>query len=100
MKVSTSYSFHRLFRLAANRPALFITMMSPCGREMGREIALLHDAVDGMQGVRVELVRRRSLELRPIHFAVLDQAKFGIDGEVRQPVTRQDDPGTSASAVA
>ena len=55
-------------------------------RKVGDEIRVIHDAVDRMEELGIELAGRGVVDLGPFHGAVVHQAQVGVNGEVRERV--------------
>ena len=60
--------------------------------KVGDEIRVVHDAVDRMEELGIELVGRGVVDLGPFHGAVVHQTKIGVNGEIRERVGRRSEP--------
>ena len=78
-----------LLTLRGQNPHLIHDDQIAMGCQVGHEIRVVHDAVDRMQELRIELARYRVVDLRPFHGAIVHQAEVGIDGEVGERVGRR-----------
>ena len=92
LEVSDVVNLPLFLAFRGQNPGLVHNHQLAVRREMGHDIRVVHDAVDRMEELGIELAGRGVVDMRPFHGTVVHEAEVSVHGQVGERVGRRRQP--------